>query len=125
MAEHKGRVCTRASADARSRPPPDPLAGVEFEKGWRTLRGDPPRQAAFLLLIPPAQLPRVLQQALTPPLLASAVGALLGPGLRTQPAAAAELLAALINVPRFFVNLMSLGARERAALGGAWDGAGV
>eukprot|EP00887_Chlorella_sp_A99_P007556 scaffold28.g7556.t1 len=117
-----------------------PAAGVEFERAWRSLRGDPARQAQYLLLLPPSQLPAVLRQALTPPLLADALRALLGllaappggtegadgadAGTRVQHhAAAVALLEGLPAVPRFDVNLLSLPPRDKAAIAAAWDAA--
>ncbi len=100
-----------------------PLAGVEFEKGWRGLRGDPQRQASYLLALPPAALPALLQQALTPALLAAVAGSLLQFGLVQAPESAVALLEALPSVPRFGLNLLSVPQRQRAELAQAWDGA--
>lgn len=98
-----------------------PRTGVEFEKEWKACKGDPQRQAAFLLALQPVALPALLKQALTPTLLAAAAGVLLAPGLDQQPAAAVALLAALPNVPRFSLNLLSVPGRQRAELGAEWD----
>lgn len=99
------------------------LAGVEFEKGWRALKGDPHRQAAYLLALAPAALPALLKQALTPALLAAAAGALLQHGLVQAPEPTIALLQALPGVPRFDLNLLSVPQRQRAELVQAWDGA--
>lgn len=96
---------------------------MEFEKGWRGLRGDAQRQAAYLLALPPAALPVLLQQALTPGLLAAVAGALLQFGLAQAPENAIALLEALPSVPRFGLNLLSVPQRQRAELAQAWDAA--
>lgn len=96
-------------------------AGVEFEKGWKGLKGNRQQQAAYLLALQPAALPALLKQALTPGLLAAAAAALLRPGLAEQPAAAVALLSALPQVPRFDLNLLSVPPRQRAELRQEWD----
>lgn len=98
-------------------------AGLEFEKGWKALKGDPKQQAAYLQLIPPAKLPTILKQALTPSLLCSLLRTLLGPALAGSPGQALGLLGALPAVPRFDMNLLSLGTADKAALREAWDAA--
>ena len=96
---------------------------MEFEKGWKVLRGDRTAQAAYLLALPPAALPALLRQALTPTLLAAACASLLNPGLSTARGAAAALLGTLPDVPRFDLNLLSVPARQRAELAAEWDAA--
>lgn len=98
-------------------------AGVEFEKGWRGLKGQPQHQAAYLLALPPTALPTLLQQALTPALLAAAASSLLQHGLTQAPESAMALLEALPSVPRFGLNLLSVPQRQRSELAQAWDGA--
>ena len=108
-------------------------AGVEFEKGWKGLKGDRQQQAAYLLALQPAQLPVLLRQALTPALLAAAACALLLPGVvvgqqqgqgpAPTAAAAVALLEGLTEVPRFDLNLLSVPARQKAELAAAWNAA--
>ena len=96
---------------------------MEFEKAWRGLKGGRQQQAAYLLALPPAQLPALLRQALTPGLLAAATAALLRPALQQQPGPAVALLEALAAVPRFDLNLLSVPPRQRAELAAEWDAA--
>lgn len=94
---------------------------MEFEKAWKGLKGDTQPQAAYLLALPPAQLPALLKQALSPALLAAVTSALLRPALQQQPAAAVALLEALTGVARFDINLMSVPPLQKADLRDLWD----
>jgi Potential Monad-binding region of RPAP3 len=53
------------------------LAGLHFERMWRSLAGHPEQQAQYLLLLRPEQLPTLLKASLTAPLLASLLPPLL------------------------------------------------
>jgi hypothetical protein len=94
-------------------------AGLEFEKAWRGLKGDPQQQAAYLLALQPSQLPVLLKQALNPAVLAAASLSLLIHAIQQQPEAAVALLEALTAVPRFDINLMSVPSQQNAELAAA------
>lgn len=104
---------------------PSPLShsGVDFERQWRGLKSDRAAQAAYLLSLPPTQLPALLRQALTPGLLAAAAAALLRPAMQQAPGAAVALLQGLAGAPRFDLNLLSLPAATKASLRADWDAA--
>lgn len=53
------------------------IAGTEFEKIWRGLKGDVKSQAAYLQLLDPSKLPSLFKTSLTGSLLASIVTAAL------------------------------------------------
>ena len=56
-----------------------------------------------MLRIPPAKLPAILKQTLTPSLLAALLCTLLGPGVQRDPGLAAALLETLPAVARWGV----------------------
>lgn len=100
-----------------------PRTGIEFEKTWKGLKADLDLQAAYVQLIDPAQLPVLLKQALTPPLLYALQLTLLGPLLRASTTKAVSLLGALPKVPRFGMNVLSLSAAQKSELRAAWEAA--
>ncbi|CAL8468728.1 g8268 [Coccomyxa elongata] len=109
-----------ASKPATLRPPP---SGMEFEKVWKSLGADRDRQAAYLRMLQPAALPSLFKQALTGPLLASMLDALLCHVITADPGFGTEFLSALSRVPRFELTAMCVPARERQRLKGLWDDA--
>ncbi|BDA43286.1 probable RNA polymerase II-associated protein 3 at N-terminal half [Coccomyxa sp. Obi] len=109
-----------ASKPATLRPP---TSGMEFEKVWKSLGADRERQAAYLRMLQPAALPSLFKQALTGPLLASMLDALLCHVITADPGFGTDFLSALSRVPRFELTAMCVPARERQRLKGLWDDA--
>lgn len=96
---------------------------MEFEKVWKSLGADRERQAAYLRMLQPAALPSLFKQALTGPLLASMLDALLCHVITADPGFGTDFLSALSRVPRFELTAMCVPARERQRLKGLWDDA--
>lgn len=99
------------------------MTGMEFEKVWKSLKGDPGQQAAYLRMLQPSSLPAIFKQALTAPLLSSMLSAVLGELTAKEPASSLDLLTALSRVPRFDMTVMCLPSREKRELGTLWDAA--
>ena len=58
--------------------------GVDFEKTWRALAGQPERQAAYLALLDPGALPELFKSSLTAQLLEGLLPTLLAMLHRSQ-----------------------------------------
>ncbi len=101
------------------------LAGTEFDLVWKTLKGQPETQAAYIQLLDPAGLPALFKQSLTPAVLSSLLSVCLQT-IASKPdkaPAAVQLLEGLTKVSRFEMTAMCLPKREKADLRLQWDAA--
>ena len=101
------------------------LAGTEFDLVWKTLKGQPETQAAYIQLLDPVGLPALLKQSLTPAVLSSLLSVCLQTAASKPDNApdAVKLLEGLTKVPRFEMTAMCLPNREKAGLRLQWDAA--
>ena len=101
------------------------LAGTEFDLVWKTLKGQPETQAAYIQLLDPAGLPALFKQSLTPAVLSSLLSVCLQTAASKpdKAPAAVKLLDGLTKVPRFEMTAMCLPNREKAGLRLQWDAA--
>ena len=88
---------------------------------WKSLGADRERQAAYLSMLQPAALPSLFKHALTGPLLASMLEAVLCHVITADPGFGTDFLSGLSRVPRCELTAMCVPARERQRLKGLWD----
>ena len=101
------------------------LAGTEFDLVWKTLKGQPEMQAAYIQLLDPAGLPALFKQSLTPVVLSSLLSVCLQTAASKpdKAPAAVKLLEGLTKVPRFEMTAMCLPNREKAGIRLQWEAA--
>ena len=106
-----------------------PKTSYEFQRVWRELAGEAraEQRAAYLALLKPSALPKLLGDALDAPLLCGivdgAVAAYLpeGGGAASAPKKALRVLEKLAKVNRFSMTTMFLAAEEKATIVAAFD----
>jgi len=106
-----------------------PKTSYEFQRVWRELAGEAKadQRAAYLALLKPSALPKLLGDALDTPLLIGiiegAVAAYLQGSSAAAPGAkkALKVFTHLAKVSRFSMTAMFLGAGEKAVVGAAFD----
>jgi len=98
-----------------------PKNGIEFERSWRSFKGNEQMQAKFFDLIDPGNVKKLLKQTLAPKLLFDIMLCLLGPLMEANRHHAVALLKELPSVERFDMNLMSLSKSQKATLKQKWE----
>ena len=96
-------------------------AGSEFEKVWKSLRGDKVSQAAYLRMLKDVSLDRLFKRSLTASLLSSVLACLLDDVAATDEDTSVGLLKALAKVPRFEMVMMCVSQQDKARLHTAWE----
>ena len=113
-------------------------AGSEFERVWRSVKGDATLQQHYLCLLQPAGLPALFKSSLTPAVLAAVVRSSLCSIMSKTAAETAQqdsagepsltcewvqLLEGFKSVPRFTMAALGLPGKQKAELTALWDGA--
>lgn len=100
-------------------------AGSEFEKVWKSLRGNRVSQAAYLRMLKDVSLDRLFKRSLTGTVLSSVLACLLDDVAATDEDTCIELLKELAKVPRFEMIMMCVPQQDKAGLRTAWDEAAL
>lgn len=112
-------------------------AGAEFERVWRSLKGDTALQQRYLCLLQPAALTTLFKSSLTSALLADVVRSSLSSMVTTAAEGAqldsagghgstcdwVQLLESFQAVSRFTMAALGLPSKQKAELSALWDGA--
>ena len=115
-------VCIGKEGTTRQKRKP-PKTGIEFEKRWRSFKGEKKSQLEYLLMLDPAKVPTLFRQSFSPKMLFEVASLLLKDGIESDVDTSLAILESMTRTDRFDMNLMSLSKSQRGALQELWTAA--
>jgi len=97
-----------------------PKTGIEFEKSWRSFKGEKKTQLQYLLMLDPGRVPTLFRQSFTPKMLFEVAFLLLNEGATIDAGTSIAILESMTCIDRFDMNIMSLSKSQRGILKELW-----
>ena len=100
-----------------------PKNSIEFEKSWRSCKGDSVKQAWILEHVSKEAMPVLLKQCLSPKMLHQILLTVLCRVLKSDWNQGIGILRSLPSTDRFLMNCMSLSKAQKGEITGSWNAA--
>lgn len=117
--KNESPVCIAKEGNTGKKRKP-PKTGIEFEKTWRSFKGEKQNQLEYLLMLDPAKVPTLFRQSFSPKMLFEVASLLLKDGIGCDADTSLSILESMTRTDRFDMNLMSLSKSQRGILKDQW-----